>query len=778
MSQDRSLSTRSARSAASKDTSGRAGGGGSSSSGGVFSNVLNSFRQAVHNSGDPKKEEDLNWVDTYKITHRPDRPRVDKRQRLGQRDSEYVLGQLHKMWRHNEQLLEEKRKERKARAEAIAAGSARSISQVRNSRDDERGHSRPNISNSSRDATTRRRRAPSLQISGIGSVPNFSYSSRSPEFSFKTEWLDGDVAHHQPPLHKIPTGEADKDKNKGQIKGRPSSSSSLSSSASSDRMTIRVFHSASVGHGLGLNLTNPVHGEEDFGGFRTNAGTSNGGDRHSGSSPSAPKAIPPSRSQSASPYRLPFRPPAQKEGAARRRQQRSSSPNPPQRFKEKPTVAASPGTMKKLPPPSNLKPQLSTTAKAMRESITSLYVDTDQDSSPSLILSSSPASERASPLTPINDVSDEEDYKNTSPLVGPPTTLQTCPMPLCSKPLFTAADRRHNLCAECRADLQPRQSIFAVAISNPFLDPFPSSSPYGNPCVSANSDTQYDSTIEIAEAELKTLPNIVANNKAKAGTRGHRRNADRVRVTDILPSSPRKKKSSSNGNLVSRFNTDGKNDFRLLPAPLGRKHARRGRPAHLGNNSPGRHRHHITKQKSASSPRSGGSDGESSNSHISFQLARWRTPTPSPSPTLTIRSSPGSTLNARLKRESGPLLEPKIFRPTTPSPSPSPSKGKDSPPACRTPSGSRRRPNGASRTSSSGGADNTADHNKPSHNIEPKEDDDDDDDIYREIDSIIDSYLRRPDAQESANEERKAAVVASYFTTLPIEVEMMKRGFI
>jgi hypothetical protein len=53
-----------------------------------------------------------------------------------------------------------------------------------------------------------------------------------------------------------------------------------------------------------------------------------------------------------------------------------------------------------------------------------------------------------------------------------------------------------------------------------------------------------------------------------------------------------------------------------------------------------------------------------------------------------------------------------------------------------------------------------------------------DEDIYREIESIIDCYLRIPDAPESENEKRKAEAVASYFTALPLEVEMRNKGFI
>ncbi|KAJ3561875.1 hypothetical protein NPX13_g8773 [Xylaria arbuscula] len=53
----------------------------------------------------------------------------------------------------------------------------------------------------------------------------------------------------------------------------------------------------------------------------------------------------------------------------------------------------------------------------------------------------------------------------------------------------------------------------------------------------------------------------------------------------------------------------------------------------------------------------------------------------------------------------------------------------------------------------------------------------DDEELYREIDSIIDCYLRLSGAPEPVHNIRKAEAVASYFN-VPEEVEMSAKGFI
>jgi hypothetical protein len=53
----------------------------------------------------------------------------------------------------------------------------------------------------------------------------------------------------------------------------------------------------------------------------------------------------------------------------------------------------------------------------------------------------------------------------------------------------------------------------------------------------------------------------------------------------------------------------------------------------------------------------------------------------------------------------------------------------------------------------------------------------DDDDIYREIESIIDCYLKLPDASESENERGKRETVASYFLKTQQDLEMELNGF-
>ncbi|KAI6089493.1 hypothetical protein F4821DRAFT_275914 [Hypoxylon rubiginosum] len=72
------------------------GGSISSSKGSVFSKVMSSFRHKHHDDkqkadGQAKQqEEDGDWISNYKITHRPDRPRVDKRTVRERTSTEYM----------------------------------------------------------------------------------------------------------------------------------------------------------------------------------------------------------------------------------------------------------------------------------------------------------------------------------------------------------------------------------------------------------------------------------------------------------------------------------------------------------------------------------------------------------------------------------------------------------------------------------------------------------------------------------------------------------------
>ncbi|KAI0913312.1 hypothetical protein F4823DRAFT_61857 [Ustulina deusta] len=749
-----------------------AGSNNSVGGGGVLSKVLGSFRRHSHNGdGTANKNEDTAWADTYQITHHPDRPRHDKREGLKSRNSAYVLGQLHRIWRHNQKMVEAKRRERRAGERAVAAEFARSSSQDQRNRDDERGQ-QGDIRGSSTDPESR---LPSLHT---GPVHNSSQKAPSPE-------------HQRSSYHHIPANKADQKKGHH---GR-STFSPPSPSAASDKMTIRV----------GLEVENS-YGAARSGVFGMNSeGVETGGHRYAEDTSATP-LLPP---RSFTPSTVPPRPASASissapKGSVRKRQTRSLSRSSPQRM-----------------PLANAMQTSNTRSQAPRETMT-LYINTDQDSTPSLILNSSPVSEQVSPLTPIEDVSDGGDVDRTFLPAGPRES-KVCPMPLCGNPLLTTTDRKHNLCTDCRSELQPRQSVFTTDVLNPFSSASSQTSVYAGSGTSLVSEVQYDSTAEVAGAKAQAMPETVryidGGSKTRTVNRGSGdRSVDTVRVTEILDSSP--KIIINNSDVVSRFNRD-RGGFKLQSVPQSRRHARRRRERQLGN-SP------VERQAVKQTPASPLHDGRrsrnvnNSNNHIGFQLAGWRTAVPSPTPQPSFRRP----LDSKQRKASGPLLEPKTFRP----PTPSTRHNKDGSIAHRRLSDKCPRAKGGSAASrgvrpsslskihggktlvykgntpmpssaplrSTGHSRNkhrsNPDHIKyrvhePAGNgasmgeadkkskLEAEKIIVQDQDIYHEIESIIDCYLRLPDAPETDNEKRKAEAVASYFSGVPLDVEMKIKGF-
>ncbi|RYC55410.1 hypothetical protein CHU98_g10798 [Xylaria longipes] len=751
----------------------------SNSRGSVLSRVLGSFRRSPRD-GDAtaNSKEDPNWANNYKITHHPDRPSHDKRAGLKHRNSVYVLGQLRKIWNYNGKMTEMKRRER--------AGMEHSSSRNQGNRGHERRHNEGGDSGTS---------PASLQAD---QVPNFSRKATSPVLAGNRGEVDSERNQHV--SHDIFANEAGRKK---EHRSRPASSPS-SMSAGSDRMTIRV--------GLEVHSPSP-YGEEESGGLKTRPGRAEtGGCNHAyneisilpSAPPSAPKFLTPLPvpSQSASPFLS-----SEQREAARRRQRRTLPHGLPQPFQTKPTAAYQATT--EQPVLVNHMQVSSAREKALRKTITPLQINTDRDSTPGLAVISSPASEQASPVTPADDIANDAHMGRELPSTGLQTT-KTCPMPLCDNPLLTAADRKQNLCAECRSDLQPRQSIFRTDVLNPVLPTHTPAKAHAKPHTSLASHIRRDPTAEVAEARVKKLPQTARDVNGERKTRTTNRSsgdrsANKTRATEIPPSSPQKSRSG-NGPVSSRFNKD-RSEFRLQPAPSSRKQTQRGVESQLGNSHTGRR---TTGQKSATPLREGSKD-VGGNSHIGFQLAAWKIVTPR------------STHKPLQRKPSGPLLEPKTFSPAT-----QPKRTE-----------SRRRAKGVKVRSSSGrvlssprahvekrgihrateptpnvlppsspghrrnrhqtkqhhsehravgrdadvpGNPTSSDSNTPGingkSNPEVREMALIDQDIYREIDNIIDCYLRVPGAPESENEKRKEEAIASYFAEVPLDVEMKIRGFI
>ncbi|KAI1284652.1 hypothetical protein F5Y07DRAFT_11120 [Xylaria sp. FL0933] len=730
------------------------GAANSSSGGGVLSRVLGSLRRySEQGDATANNKEDTAWIDNYKITHRPDRPRRDKREGLQCRNSADVLGQLNRIWRHNRRMLEEKKRQRAARERALAAEFARLNAQDEMDQDKQRSQQRDTeIDHNSQ--------LPSPQHDAM---PNFSRKATLPDFT-KSEWRPKSRDHH------------------GRSTYAPSSSSTIS-----DRMTIKV--------GLEVQKTEE---RAKSGGFRMSSeGIRTRGQQEYENDTLpllpprsfAPSTAPPQRPVSAS-----ISSPTPK-GPVRKRHTRSLSRTPSQR----------------TPLPNTMQAP-SARSKALRQN---LYINTDQESTPSLVHHSSPVSEQLSPLTPIEDVCDDKVGHRKFPSTKPRGT-KTCPVPLCGRPLVTKTDRQHNLCADCRSELQPRQSIFTSDVINPFPRSYSPPNAEFSTHPPLIPDDEYDSTAESVEAASpKEMLKPTRCSKGASKTRGVKRGGDQLHdntraVEKTEP--PSSKVIIHNRHVVSRFNK-GRGEFKLQSVPASRKHAHRKRELQHGN--PGAERQ-TSRQTSARHSR----DGNDGN-HISFQLAGWRTPAPSPTPP---RPPSHRTVNSRPRQASGPLLEPKTFRPAPP-----PARqNKTNETAHRRTSDSRQRANegnpiGSGRRLSwlldmrdgntavhSGHipsnaplistGDNRGKHQSdPQHrkhrvselagkgtstqatrarsNLETGKKKKVEDDIYREIDSIIDCYLRLPDTPELENKKRKEAAIASYYSGVPLDVQMKIKGF-
>ncbi|KAK5631185.1 hypothetical protein RRF57_006900 [Xylaria bambusicola] len=687
---------------------GKSAGSNTSTGGGsVLSRVLGSLRRRSHNSDTTLKDkEDTSWANNYKITHRPDRPRFDKRDGLKSRNSAYVLGQLHKIWRHNQKMLEAKKREREAREVALAAGVERSIDERQSNRDGEFDTGRPHP-------------LPSLRTDQMS---NFSGKVDSPGFN-RGEWrAESEVEYQQPNIYHISAYRADKHNT------YPPSSPSIAS----DRMTIRV----------GLELES-AEGEGDS-------------YWHTKDAPELPH-LP---ATTYTPFTAPPQPVSasisspQKE-SIRRRQTHSLSRSSPQRPPLAHTIQAS-----------------SARSKALRESM-ALYVNTDQDSAPGFIINSSLASEQVSPLTPMQHIREDirdNRYLNLKPS---PAKSRVCPMPLCRNHLITSIDQAQNLCATCRSEHQPRQSIFITDVLNAFPGPY---SPLGAE-FSSRPPLISDESYDLAPEERTLEPS--------RGIDGERDTSASQRV--II----------NNSDVLSRLNKD-RGGFKLQSAPRSRKHLKREQ--HLSRSPVKRQ---IAKQ--APSPVRGGHRNKSGNgkSHIGFQRAAE---TPRPTTTTTPPPHPSSrnvaAVDSRPRKTSGPFLEPRTF---CPAPRPAARRDKNTSPIAH-----RRRHSNLRSLAKSAQASATvhagkstdytpapssapAGHRRPDRvenrvseptrepgrgpALKSEKRKAEEEDIYREIDSIIDCYLRLSEAPEPVHEKRKAEAVASYFT-VPSEVEMSLKGFI
>ncbi|KAI1820612.1 hypothetical protein F4861DRAFT_51739 [Xylaria intraflava] len=454
---------------------------------------------------------------------------------------------------------------------------------------------------------------------------------------------------------------------------------------------------------------------------------------------------PPAKSRSAPPF-----PPSAHREATRRRHKHTLSRSPAQRSPARPTAAHPSSTRQQ---PSTTRSRSSTRARALRESMTSLYIDADQEISPGFV---------------------------PNPLPGSKRVPKICP--LCRNPLRTAADKKQNLCGECRGEHQPRQSTFADSKSPAASN----SSSY----TSLVSEYHYDSTagVEVAEAKVKTLRGTVVTSINHCGSD---QSVDKIRLTEIPPVSQRRTRIKNN--VVSDYPGKIRAEFKLQAVPADRKRARRV-------------------QKS----RQDGGNSVNGGDHTGVQPG---TPNPAPAPQLPLRREPDSSA----KRASGPILLPMTFCPEAPrakqnGKSPitrsssrarvaKPGAHRTNTPMPRSPMQSRKRSQpathhakpGASRSGADGGAGPTNNHpsvlkidKKFSREaaggaIAPKVDIDKIcRDTNREIDSIIECYRQLPNGtfgrvnekREGRNERLGVDFVGSYHMQTSYDLEIRDRGFI
>ncbi|KAI2633834.1 hypothetical protein GGS21DRAFT_115021 [Xylaria nigripes] len=533
------------------------------SNSGIISRVFGSLRGPSHDSDAAAKgKQDTSWIQTYQITHSPDRPVHDVREQVRNRDSRELLDQLMKI----REMNKAKTNARAARSRTVSGG-----------RSNQGRHDEPGRRGGNGSSSRSRPRAPGGRADSVPDTRERSHADRKP-----------------------PTNQF---------------SSQGSGSNRDETVTIRV----------GIKMSK----DDIDGSGATTKGAGAGAYNHSSRSQPAPHA--PVRSfttpSSLRPEPL-FSSSAQKE-APQRRQTRPSYQT--QRAPQRPTIIHQ-STKKQPPsapppqPPSANLTRLNTRARAACESVTSLYIDTDQDSPPGLMQNSSPESERAGPLTPILDESDEEYAGDKSRRRGP----QASQCRLCRDPLLTAEDKSRNLCSECHT--------YAI--------------PYSPPSTHASSFTSQisDDAIEVDVAEAKKLPEMVRYVKGESTMKisnpnGSDQSVDRIRLTEVLPS-PLKRKKSDEIVTARVLDRNHWGEFHLQAVPANRKHARREPPSENAATS--------TKRAPASLP--GGGSSAKSDTHIGFQLADLRTSAP--------KSAPGASSQETL----GPVLLPKTYCPVPPVP--------------------------------------------------------------------------------------------------------------
>ncbi|KAI1342112.1 hypothetical protein F5Y15DRAFT_413379 [Xylariaceae sp. FL0016] len=389
-----------------------------------------------------------------------------------------------------------------------------------------------------------------------------------------------------------------------------------------------------------------------------------------------------------------------------------------------------------------------------RDPYVSVYVDSP-GSLPDLMrysgVDTSPDFDRNySPQTPIDSQFDAAPLPSKSRHEIAPN----CPIPDCKRMLLTALDRQNNLCEVCRKDLQPRASTFwsPVEEKQPIID---------------------EEALEL----LRALPQPQSVPQA-AIPAPWSKDSDHETIHRI-EASPQTK-------LASRFNTA---DFKLQPAPLGRRPTQRSQKRQMSTGS-------LYEPMSARTTSSSGS------SHIGFQLAGWQTeraqtPDPEHSPAFILAPTVFNPQELATKLKPATIVKERSDRgrPGTRRASSQP-PAKPAPPmrvaelryreSGRSDPGGEKKPSfrisavrsssahaGLTRPGLASQANSSCSRLVSTYEGEYG----DETDIYREIEEIIDCYLQIEEHDDEDGERRKAEVVASYFEVDPEAVKMMKLGF-
>ncbi|KAI5924352.1 hypothetical protein F4810DRAFT_139216 [Camillea tinctor] len=735
----------------------------------------------------PIDEDKENWIVSYQVTHHPDRPERDKRTRPD------LLKEEHQYWEDVDRM-QKRNAERRNQAAAVAAGYGTEAGDITAN-----AHVNipPAIHSAGFDGASRRRGL-GLQTNIDTGMPNFSYSSSSPKGSRENLSSVWPVFNRTEWQHVGPGGETDirPAPSRRARSGTGSDDTAWSDSpVSPSAMTIQVgFHPESIYHGMPVSA--PNLGEDD------------------------------NSARSVSLFE-PFTAPIEAtlgrneneygkddEGAATRPASYSRNENKTRRERHRRnSTAATRGGV----PQSQTHAMRVHHKRLTRDSRASLYAadvyrrHSASSLAPSLVPNSSSSTsspERAvtasSPLTPVsNDEGAMELLRRNSSNYGstqslfllnsatytrPQATWPTCPMPGCYAPLMRIDDRKHNLCAGCRRELQPRESTFFNSSS--------AGSEYG----SFQTDDDDDSgELEIL---IQRHPETVEH---QAPAPSNNDDGDSIRRTDVTQA------AHHHPNLSSHFNHSSGGEFRLQPAPLGRGRSKR-----------------LAQQKAASASGSLSAEPLSRSESASAPPPPTYHPPPPPPPQRSSSLLTPSTTGGRsshighhvalgskspaLPPDPGTLLllEPKTFQPNGPSQrrrrrrGESGQKNQDPTPHQHHPPDARisrglssmrisavhpapdppRRPKPPSHSPKRSPSPNPHPNPNPSPNPGPPPrhtSASSSEDLYRDIASIIDSYAGADHARARSgaweSERRKAADVVAACLEDPEDVEMRRLGF-